>query len=164
MFSLATLFLNITLSTFAALVGAGGKSGTGSALSSTATELSSSRTLIVQPSAKGRPPKFSSNMQAPSIAVGAGGEGAKAAKAEQGEGSIVDKVNQIIGNNGSPTDEGGQSDGGQGDGQEDMQREENGGDQTVLRERRADEPPNPKKRMFEEPPPQEQAGQVRDEL
>jgi len=147
MLSLVSLFLNVTVGAFLNLVGAGGPP-------SQSSVLSSSRTLIVQPSATGDFPRFKPNMAAPSIGVGAGGQGAKAGasgQAGQSDDSLMDKVGKII--DGSEQEQGESSQSGQ--------MEEG----TILRERRADEAPNPKKRMFEEPPPPRQEGErVRDEL
>lgn len=147
MLSIVSLFLNVTLGAFVNLIGAG-------APPSGSSVLSSSRTLIVQPSATGDFPRFKPDMAAPSIGVGAGGQGAKAGESTQagqsGE-SLMDKVGNII--------DGGKQE--QGESSQPDQTEEG----TVLRERRTDEPPNPKKRMFEEPPPPQQEGErLRDEL
>jgi protein transport protein SEC20 len=148
MLSIVSLFLNVTIGAFINLVGAAG-----SALSQSSA-LSSSRTLILQPSATGDFPRFKPDMSAPSIGVGAGGHGAKSGtsgEAGKGDESLMDKVGKII--DGSEQQQGESSQSGQ---------QEEG---TVLRERRADEPSNPKKRMFEEPPPPRQEGErLRDEL
>ena len=147
MLSIVSLFLNVTLGAFVNLIGAG-------APPSESSVLSSSRTLIVQSSATGDFPRFKPDMAAPSISVGAGGQGAKAGEstqARQGGESLMDKVGNII--------DGGKQE--QGESSQPDQTEEG----TVLRERRTDEPPNPKKRMFEEPPPPQQEGErLRDEL
>jgi len=153
MLSIVSLFLNVTVGAFINLVGAGSTPSRSSALSS-------SRTLIVPPSATGDFPKFRPDMAAPSFGVGAGGKGAKAGalgqvgqveQVNQGDESLMDKVGKII------------------DGSEQEQGEPSQSDQheksTVLRERRVDEPSNPNKRMFEEPPPPRQEGErLRDEL
>ena len=147
MLQLASLFWNVTLGAFVNLIGAGGPSNPSSVLSN-------SRTLIVQPSATGAFPRFRPDMVAPSIGVGAGGQGAKAGasgQVEQGDESLMDKVGKII--DGSE----------QGQGQ--LSQPDPTEEGTILRERRADEPLNPKKRMYEEPPlPQQEGERARDEL
>ena len=144
MFSIISLFLQFSLSTFASLVGATGDPRQTSA---------SSRSLKVQPSANGGFPRFSNSMAAPSINVGAGGKDVRAApsrQAGQNDESLLDKVGKMLDNSEQEADEERQS------GQAEAG--------TVLRERTADEPPNPKKRMFEEPPLRNEGERVRDEL
>ena len=151
MLSLVSLFLRISIATFASLVGATGDLKQSSSV--TGHSSASSRSLKLQPSAKGDFPRFSSSMAAPSIHVGAGGKDVKTgptSQAGQGDESLLDKVGKMLDNSEREADE-----------QRKVGQTDEG---TVLRERAADEPPNPKKRMFEEPPLHHDGERVRDEL
>ena len=112
---------------------------------------SSTRSLIVKPSATGRSHKINPNMPQQGIRAGAGGAGAK--QASEG---LVEEVGKM-------TDETVRQEQEQQQGEEEEQGGGQGGEGTVLRERGEDEQPNPKKRVWEEPPAQE-GGKVRDEL
>ncbi|MCJ1437547.1 hypothetical protein MMC27_006934 [Xylographa pallens] len=160
MLSLVTLFFQVSIGAFLNLAGAFGGSSQSSALSSISTQISSSTSLIIKPSATGKSPQFRADMSAPYINVGAGGKDKRLEGSEpnsQNEGSLSDKVGQMA------------EDSRQGEQPSQPEGEalhSAGADQdTVLRERTADEPPNPKKRMFEEPPvPTAEGERVRDEL
>ncbi|MCJ1393501.1 hypothetical protein MMC18_006376 [Xylographa bjoerkii] len=160
MLSLVTLFLQVSIGAFVNLAGAIGGSSQSSALSSASTQISSSRSLIIKPSATGGSPRFRADMSAPYINVGAGGKNARSGGSEpngQNEGSLSDKVGQMVEESGQGV-EPGQTDG-------EALHSADADQNTVLRERNADEPPNPKKRMFEEPPaPAIEGERVRDEL
>ena len=110
-----------------------------------------STSLAQKPTGTGKIPTFKSNSPAPSVHVGAGGEGAKMSQPEQPlrveDKSLSDQVGEMAEQ--SQKEAHTQTD-------EHMQPEmtanqEGEGKGTVLRERREDEPPNPKKRMWEEP-------------
>ncbi|MCJ1478936.1 hypothetical protein MMC13_007620 [Lambiella insularis] len=153
MLSLLSLFAHISLGAFSSLVGAAGGSSPSPTLPSASAQLSSSSSLIIQPSATGGRPSFKAGMAAPSVGAGAGGKGAKSgppAQNDQAEASLSDQVGQMIEDSQEAAEPGHQGQAEQG---------------TVLRERTADEPPNPKKRMFEEPlAPVEEEERARDEL
>ena len=80
-------------------------------------------------------PTFESNMPAPSVRVGAGGQGAKADTPQGGDRSMSEQVGEMA-EKGQQLPK---------DGREAEKQE------TVLREREEGETPNPKKRMWEEP-------------
>ena len=135
-------------------MGAIGGASQSSALSQASERLSTS--LIVQPSATGGIPRFPAGMSAPSIAVGAGGHGAKAQPSAQSSNSETGSLSEKVGKMVEESREGQQGTG------KDSKNAEQG---TVLRERNDDERPNPKKRMWEEKStPQEQETRPRDEL
>ena len=151
MFSLILLFLQVSVGTFASLVGATGGPKQSSVISRQSS--ASSRSLKVQPSAKGGFPRFSNSMAAPSINVGAGGKDAKTAlsrQAGQEDESLLDKVGKMLDKSEQEADE--------------QIKSDQADECSVLRDRTADEPPNPKKRMFEESPLQNERERVRDEL
>lgn len=126
------------------------------------SSLSTSTSLIIKPSATGGPPRFyHSGRSAPSIAVGAGGAGAKDREYRppppQGSNRPLSETIGEMAEQSHHQQEGAQ------DGKEATQQQEQQeqsvesvvtasphGTGTVLRERRSDEPPNPKKRMWEE--------------
>ncbi|MCJ1402587.1 hypothetical protein MMC11_005807 [Xylographa trunciseda] len=150
MLSLVTLFLQVSIGAFVNLAGAIGGTTQTSALSDASTQISSSRSLIIKPSATGGSPQFRAGMSAPYINVGVGGKDVKSGGSEsssQNDGSLSDKVGQMVedSRHGEESNQAADAD-----------------QTTVLRERNADEPPNPKKRMFEEPPAE--GSRVRDEL
>ncbi|MCJ1283780.1 hypothetical protein MMC26_003111 [Xylographa opegraphella] len=160
MLSLVTLFVQVSIGAFISFAGAIGGSSPSSALSNVSTEISSSTSLIIKPSATGKSPRFRADMSAPYINVGAGSKDKRFDGSEPSslnEGSLSDKVGQMA-ENSRQGEQSSQSD------SETLQPAHAGQD-TVLRERTADEPPNPKKRMFEEPPaPLADGERVRDEL
>ncbi|MCJ1306517.1 hypothetical protein MMC25_000160 [Agyrium rufum] len=165
-YSLVRLFVNVSFGALAGLLGAvssasgGAGSGNKAALESVSSKVSTS--LVVKPSATGRgAPRFGAGMAAPSIAVGAGGQGAKSEREGEGtkeSGSLLDKVKDMIDESRQTGDEAGDSKDSLKGGAE--QGGEIPGEETVLRERRPDEKPNPKKK-FQDPPPIEPP---RDEL
>ena len=157
MLSLISLILQVTVASFLNFVGAASGSDQGNpVLSKSLADISSSKPLIIKPSAtRGGSPKFNTDMAAPSIGVGAGGSGAKqgpSGQHVQSEGSLSDKIGQMVENSQQEQAE---------PAEPEPEPMEEG---TVLRERAADEPPNAKKRMWEEPPPPQAAQNVRDEL
>ena len=145
------VFLNL----FATIAGALGGAKQSNALSQASERISTS--LIIKPSATGDFPRFQPNMASPSMAVGAGGSGAKAPQSEQKSHSTEKTLSEQVG----PMTE-----------QSQQQQQEassvpskSAGQGTVLRERSSDEPPNPKKRIWEEMPPEATEGtQSKDEL
>ena len=117
-----------------------------------------SKSLVVKPSATGEFPTFQPNMPAPSVAVGAGGSGAKSVQAEQvskkSDTSLSDQIGDMAESKKSDASLSDQI----GDMAESAQTATQSADTastedyqgTVLDERSSDEPPNPKKRMWEE--------------
>lgn len=99
-----------------------------------------SRSLVVKPSATGSFPTFQPNMPVPSIAVGAGGSGAKATQPEQASQESEKSLSDQTGDNPQTAKSTTSADDASGETQRG----------TILRERNSDEPPNPKKRMWEE--------------
>ncbi|MCJ1380339.1 hypothetical protein MMC17_003442 [Xylographa soralifera] len=160
MLSLVTLFFQVSLGAFINLAGAIGGSSQSSALSSVSTQISSSRSLIIKPSATGKSPQFRADMSAPYINVGVGGKDIRSEGSESNnlkEGSLSDKVGQMA----EDSRQGEPSSQPEGEALQSVDADQD----TVPRERTADEPPNPKKRMFEEPPaPAAEGERVRDEL
>ena len=100
-----------------------------------------SKSLVVKPSATGEFPTFQPNMPAQSIAVGAGGSGAKSTPAEQVSKKSDTSLSDQIGDMAESAQTATQS-------ADTASTEDHQG--TVLEERSSDEPPNPKKRMWEE--------------
>lgn len=147
------LMLRVSIRAFISLTSAIGGSA---ALSSKPNQ--ASVPTITNPTAEGGFPRFSGAMSAPNIRVGAGGGGAKAAppgQKAQGDGTLSDKIGQMVDDARQALPEQGQA----------ASQPEQEEQETVLRERRPDEPPNPKKRMFEgSPAEREQEERVRDEL
>ena len=149
-------FVQLLVGSLSAVAGFVGAKSQSSALSQVSESISTS--LAQKPTGTGKIPTFRPNHQAPSVHVGAGGQGAKMQQPElssrQGDKSLSDQVGEMA---------------------EQSQKEKNtqpaetasqGGEQqgTVLRERREDECPNPKKRMWEEPIDRSQKNAPRDEL
>ena len=154
-----TTVLNISIGSFAALIGASKVSNQSTTLSQVSERVQTS--LIVKPSAKGGFPRFGGEMPTMSIAAGGGGTGAKSPPSfqdDQGtrEGErILDKVGEMAEDGRNQAQESTKRL------SETRPREE----RTVLRERIEGELPNPKKRMFEEPRIVEnQNERIRDEL
>ena len=160
MLSLVTFFFQVSIGAFISLAGAIGGSSQSSALSSISTQISSSTSLIIKPSATGKSPQFRADMSAPYINVGAGGKDMRPGGHEpnsQNKGSLSDQVGEMV-EDSRPNEQSSSSEG-------ELPRSAGTGQETVLRERTADKPPNPKKRMFEEPPaPAAEGERVRDEL
>lgn len=125
------------------------------------SSLSTSTSLIVQPSAKGGFPKFHPSMSAPNIAAGGGGVGAKEQplnprNPKNTELPISEEIEKMAEKSGEfSTGSREKSPANDADAVEQQQS-------TVLRERREDELPNSKKRMWEEPLPQSET--IHDEL
>lgn len=157
MISLLQLFLGA----FAALAGASQSSSALSSVVASENVISSTSSLIVQPSASGAIPKFHPSMSAPNIAVGRGGAGAKdqpyrpQAKNDK---SINEEVRKT-----AAGDESAEKNAGS---QKPIDGEDTQQQGTLLRGRRDDEPPNPKKRMWEENIDSlaQETDRVRDEL
>jgi len=144
-----------TLSSAAGIVGAKNQS---LALSQSSAIISTSLAQI--PTGTGKIPKRQPGQPAPSIMVGAGGQGAKMQPpAQQPESSQESKGDKILSDQiGKMVERSEQEKKASGEGD----REQQG---TVLKERtEEDGPPNPKKRMFEEPIDQDQESRNRDEL
>lgn len=129
----------VILSLFATIAGSLGGSKQSSAILQASERISTS--LIVKPSATGGFPKFHPGMSAPSIAVGAGGSGAKVKRPDQpspmSEHSLSDQVGDMAEATQTSTSSA------DGDSKASVQG-------TSLMARSSDEPPNPKKRMWEE--------------
>lgn len=178
-----------SLSAVAGTVGAKNRSITLSQMSE-----SVSTSLAQKPTGTGKIPKFRPNSPAPSVHVGAGGQGAKMQQPERpsrmGDRSLSDqvgdmaeqsrkeeqsqKVEQSEKEEQSQEKEQSQKEE-QSQEEEQSQKEEHSrpkdtatregeGQGTVLRDRREDEPPNPKKRMWEEPIDRSREKSPRDEL
>jgi protein transport protein SEC20 len=114
--------------------------------------------LIVQPSAKGRPPKYASMMDRAKggVPAGVGGVNAKVGKDPALDGKMSEKIGQMAEESERKAREG--------DADEENEGVERRGDGTVLKER-GDEPPNPKKKMFEaDVEDEKQRRRKRDEL
>ena len=167
MLSVVTLLLQVSIGAFVNLTSAFGGSSKTSALSSVSTQISSSKSLIVKPSATGGSPKFRADMSAPHVNVGVGGKDMRSEGSrenDQDEGSLLDKIGQMTEDSGQGK-QSSQSGGEPAQSGGEAYQVGNPDQETVLRERNTDEPPNPKKRMFEEPPPPvTEAKPVRDEL
>lgn len=145
-FQLSIYLLQLLLGTLTALTNA---TGGGSASQSRST-LSTSTSLIVQPSAKGGFPKFHPSMSAPNIAAGGGGAGAKEQplnprNTKTTENTISGEIEKMAENSGDL------SAGSRGESATNDVEAVGQQQSTILRERREDELPNPKKRMWEEP-------------
>lgn len=147
--------IGVFLNLFATIAAALGGAEQSNALSQASERISTS--LIIKPSVTGGFPRFQPNMAAPSIAVGAGGSGAKATQSEQNSGSTETNLSEQVGQTAEQSQQ--------------QQQEalsvtsESASQGTVLRERSSNEPPNPKKRMWEGIPPEATEGtQRRDEL
>ncbi|OCK77695.1 hypothetical protein K432DRAFT_395386 [Lepidopterella palustris CBS 459.81] len=111
---------------------------------STPTATSSSRTLIVKPSATGRPPALNlmAGQPPPSVRVGGGGHGAKQDPSQ--DGSLSQSVGQM-----AEAGQEQQQQGGGGEKESDVKDEQvRRGDGQPLAG--SDRPRNPKKRMWEE--------------
>ena len=136
---LLTFNTRVVLSLFATIAGSLGRAKQSSAILQASERLSTS--LIVKPSATGGFPRFRSDMPAPSIAVGAGGSGAKAKQPDQpavkSDGGLSDRVGNMA--------EATHKDSSSADG-ESIEKVHG----TTLREPSSNEAPNPKKRMWEE--------------
>jgi len=144
----------VLLNLFATIAGALGGAKQSNALSQASERISTS--LIIKPSATADFPRFQPNMAAPSIAVGAGGSGAKALQSEHQSENTDRSLSEQVG---QMTEQSQQQQ------QASSVTSESASQGTVLRERSSDEPPNPKKRMWEEMPPEAtERAQSRDEL
>ena len=145
----------VILSLFATVVGSLGAAKQSEALLETSERISTS--LIVKPSATGDFPRYQPNMPAPSVAVGAGGSGAKAPQPGVESSSAEQSLSEQVGQMAEQSQEGQRAP---------TASSENASQETVLRERNNDEPPNPKKRMWEERPPEapREGVPARDEL
>ena len=118
--------------------------------------------LIVQPSAKGGPPKYASMVDRAKggVPAGMGGVNAKVGKGPALEGKMSEQIGQLAEESERKAREGDVNE--EGEGEEEMI--ERRGDGTVLKER-GDEPPNPKKKMFEaDVEDEKQQRRMRDEL
>ena len=150
---LLTFNTRVVLSLFATIAGSLGGARQSSAILQASERISTS--LIVKPSATGDFPRFHPDMPAPSIAVGAGGSGAKAKQpdrpAVKSERSLSSQVGDMA--EATPKD----SKVADGESNESVQG-------TTLRERGSNEAPNPKKRMWEDNTDLAAEGTQRDEL
>lgn len=145
----------VLLNLFATIAGALGGVKQSNALSHASERISTS--LIIKPSATGDFPRFKPNMAAPSMAVGAGGSGAKASQSEHNSESTGKSLSEQVGQMTEQSQQQQQ--------EASSVTSESASQGTVLKERSSDEPPNPKKRMWEEMPPEATEGaQSRDEL
>ena len=158
-----TLLLGPLIAIFS---GSGAKGGT-AGLSSVGSVVSGSTIIVTTGNRRGIP-TFPADMPAPSVRVGAGGQGAKDAASEalgSGSGgnggqdeSVVERIGKMA--------EDSQKEGREGESSEATGEQHDEGEGTILRERTAEDgPSNPKKRMWEEPPREgSDAGKPRDEL
>ena len=129
----------VVLSLFATVVGSLGGSKQSNALLQASERISTS--LIVKPSATGGFPKSHPGMSAPSVAVGAGGRGAKAKRPDQPSPKSEQSLSDQVGDMAEAT----QTSTNSADGDSKVL-----GQGTTLMARSSEEPPNPKKRMWEE--------------
>lgn len=153
---MSLLAVQLLIGSLSAVAGSVGAKNQSSALSQASQSISTS--LAQKPTGTGKIPTFRPNSPAPSVNVGAGGQGAKMQqpdKASRKEGtSLSDQVGEMAEQ--SQKEEPTQP--------EDEAITEGETQGTVLRERREDEPPNPKKRMWEEPIDRSGQEKQRDEL
>ncbi|KAF6240358.1 hypothetical protein HO173_001969 [Letharia columbiana] len=153
---LSLLAVQLLVGSLSAVAGTVGAKNQSSALSQASESIVTS--FAQKPTGTGKIPTFRPNSPAPSVNVGAGGQGAKMQQPQQPsrkeDKTLSDQVGEMA---------------------EQSQKEEHTqlentataeGEQqgTVLRERREDEPPNPKKRMWEEPIDRSRENAPRDEL
>lgn len=140
---LSLFAVQLLVGSLSAVAGTVGAKNQSSALSQASEGISTS--LAQKPTGTGKIPTFRPNSPAPSVNVGAGGQGAKMQQPEQPsqeeDKSLSDEVGEMAE---------------QSQKEQQIQPEKTvhtAGEQqgTVLRERREDEPPNPKKRVWEEP-------------
>lgn len=109
-----------------------------------------STSLIVKPSASGRPPKFAPNHQPAYVPVGGGGRGYHNGPSDPSQReSLSEKVGRMAERSGHPQLQEQGKKGGNG-GQEGEKEQVVRGDGTVLPERGSDRPVNPKKKMWDE--------------
>ena len=141
--------MQLLVGSLSAIAGTAGAKNQSGVLSQASKSISTS--LAQKPTGTGKIPTFKSDSPAPSVHVGAGGEGAKMPQPEQPlrneDKSLSDQVGEMAEQSQkeahTQTDDRTQP--------EQTASQEGEGKGTVLRERREDEPPNPKKRMWEEP-------------
>ena len=159
---LSVVIVQLLLGSLSAIAGTVGAKDHSSVLSQASESFSTS--LAQKPTGTGKIPTFKPNSPAPSVRVGAGGQGAKMEQpnrpSRKADKSLSDQVGEMAEQSQSEaytqkeesrrSDETVKADG---------ERQE-----TVLRERRADELPNPKKRMWEEPIDRSQEHDPRDVL
>lgn len=177
---LSLFSVQLLAGSLSAVAGTVGAKNPSIALSQASQSVSTS--LAQKPTGTGKIPKFRPNSPAPSVHVGAGGQGAKMQQPEHlsriGDKSLSDQVGEMAEQSrkeeqGQKEEQSGKEEPSQEE--EPSQREEHTrpedtatregeGQGTVLRERREDEPPNPKKRMWEEPIDRTRENAPRDEL
>ena len=151
LWQLSLLSVQLLVALLSAVAGTVGAKNQSSVLSQASVSISTS--LAQKPTGTGKIPTFKPNRPAPSVHVGAGGEGAKMPQPEQSlrikDKSLSDQVGEMAEQSQTgahtQTDERTQPE------KTASQEKEEESKGTVLRERREDEPPNPKKRMWEEP-------------
>ena len=153
---LSLFFVQLLVGSLSAVAGVVGANSQSSALSQASESISTS--LAQKPTGTGKIPTFRPNHQAPSVHVGAGGQGAKMQQPEHSSRKEDKSVSDQVGAMAEQSRKG-----------EHTQPENTAtgdGEQqgTVLRDRREDECPNPKKRMWEEPIDRSQKNAPRDEL
>ena len=148
--------MQILAGSLSAVAGTVGAKNQSSVISQGSVSIATS--LAQKPTGTGKIPTFRTNNPAPSIQVGAGGQGAKMQQPEQPsrieDKSLSDEVGEMAEQSQKEKHT-------QPENTETAEEERQG---TVLRERRADERPNPKKRMWEEPIDRSQEKTPRDEL
>ena len=153
---LSLFAVQLFVASLSAVAGTVGAKNQSRALSQASESIAKS--LAQKPTGTGKIPTFRLNSPAPSVNVGAGGQGAKMQQPQQPsqeeDKSLSDQVGELAE---------------QSEKEQHIQPEktvavEGERQGTVLRERRDDEPPNPKKRMWEEPIDRSQGVALRDEL
>ena len=166
--------MQVLVGSLSAVAGTVGAKSQSSAFSRASESISTS--LAQKPTGTGKIPTFRPDSSAPSIHVGAGGQGAKMQQPEQPsrieEKSLSDQVGKMAEQSQreeqslkeEQTQKGEQTQKDEHTEPEDTATLEGERQGTVLRERREDEPPNPKKRMWEEPIDRSREDAPRDEL
>lgn len=156
---LSLFAVQLLVGSLSAVAGTVGAKNQSSALSHASEGIATS--LAQKPTGTGKIPTFRPNSPAPSVKVGAGGQGAKMQQPEQPEQPSQEKDKSLSDEVGEMAE---QSQKEQHIQPEKIVHTEGEGQGTVLRERREDEPPNPKKRVWEEPIDRSQGKAPRDEL
>lgn len=151
---LSLFAVQLFVGSLSAVAGTVGAKNQSRALSQASESIATS--LAQKPTDTGKIPTFRPNSPAPSVNVGAGGQGAKMQQPEQPSSEEDKGLSDQVGKMAEQSQK-----------EQHIQPEKTAtaeGERqgTVLRDRRDDEPPNPKKRMWEEPIDRSQA--PRDEL
>ena len=148
--------MQLLVGSLSALAGTVGAKNQSIALSQASKSFATS--LAQKPTGTGKIPTFKSNSPAPSVNVGAGGQGAKMQQPGQPSGEKAKSLSDQVGEMAEQSQKESRTQ------LENTANAEEEGQGTVLRERKEDEPPNPKKRMWEEPIDRSRQNAPRDEL